>query len=1110
MTGLCMIVCCASDVVRHSHTHKMHTVCCLDRFYDHYTTLQAFGDFISDVTKPLHQAIAGQGACTRLDSPPSNFTTELLNTEHDFVNGSFARMVRSYSRIDPTPSRGYQDILLYLALEDVQNLAAIHTPLVSPTGLGDRLRFFVGMAHIKTLHSNRLAVSSSQVEINADITTSYMYTTKTSTDFTFIRDVSVQLREVRRSGTPANSSTAKFATITIIVPETLSAIDPVTIIPPLSLQVGVGFSQNIMTYTAYPCSDTYQGDTKTGIDTLLETQKSCALQDPICSAQGPVAVGPGGSIQFTFPLDDSVWSIADLADDSRLRQSLFIDFMVAVIDQDGKKLVTNLKTNTVLQRTSILTMCTDLVEVESSIEELLTLDIFLGLVGLDEDFDSALVKNEDVTRQTITQNMRRDISSKASNVMTVLIKGDANTFDQPYASEYTLAVEDIITLHFLSADKLAAVQLLMDGGGAFSQVRSLPGELSIMKLLPSDALLQLCPMQAIAGRYGCITRREVTKRDIDGRATSIINIAPNDATDLNNVSTRAGAWAANLLGNTEYARQLGFNHSTIMNQRYNLNARYRRGFVISPTTPWRKREMDVAGIDSPLDLSQITITTMLISIDANNNRIYRSTVPGGAARPTAGVRRLLGVDEPSISQRVSRMLLTFDSTAPASAPTSAKPQQSAPVTTREITSVHDNDNVVQDVCSDRPDASKCGMVRLTKTVSMAEFCQSEEVVILQMRAEIMQALQKASGNALVAMQVTSVSQKNRDQVCRPQVRRRMLTTTADLVFTLVLEVAAIQKYLFNEQVLASNMITAITKLTNATYISLCGGTGVTDEACAEKIADHLVTTRDIVLHFSLNNPDPAIPLNHVKFQDTIRSVYGPLDTTVVMSTPIHVMGQSTEFHVTISVPFLKVYLDDILTTAKNNLSTAGFQLEDTVEHEIELDMPRADVTAAVQTQVRQIVATQYMLTVGKVQVAVHHAGGGDTGKTKMKIVVRTLRMQAATHVASVDAMQQRKTEMLYKINAALVTATIKKPVPKKSDTVSGETASDSNDRLYMWLLLAFLILAGIAFVIFARQKLKSPAEYSEMHAVPVATTIDGTIAGTRANPYWRPPDAWHH
>jgi len=96
--------------------------------------------------------------------------------------------------------------------------------------------------------------------------------------------------------------------------------------------------------------------------------------------------------------------------------------------------------------------------------------------------------------------------------MTVLVKGDAKTFDKAYARECTLAVEDIITLHFLNADKLEQVRILIANGAAFRQVRGMPSDLSIMRLVPSDALIELCLLQAIAGRYGCVTRQEVAAR----------------------------------------------------------------------------------------------------------------------------------------------------------------------------------------------------------------------------------------------------------------------------------------------------------------------------------------------------------------------------------------------------------------------------------------------------------------------------------------------------------------------------------------------------------------------------------------------------------------------
>jgi len=332
------------------------SVCCLDRFYDRYTTLSSFKDYIADTGLPLRQEIDGQGSCTALDSAPVNATADLLDSSLDFVNGTFARMPRSHAKLDPAPTRGYQDVMLLLALEDVQGVAALTTPLLTSSGdaAGDRLRFFVGMAHIKPVESsNRLVVSSSQVEINADITNTYQYTTQTSTDFTFVRDVSVQLSQVKLPGVGASSM--KFATISLVVPASLTQADADNIIPHLSLKVGVGFTPNSISSTAYPCVETYSGANKDAIDAALQAQQSCALQNPMCRAQGPVAVGPGGSIQFTFPLDNNVWDDALLDDDTQqLRSSIFIDFMVAAVDANGNQLITNLKTRTVLKRTSVL------------------------------------------------------------------------------------------------------------------------------------------------------------------------------------------------------------------------------------------------------------------------------------------------------------------------------------------------------------------------------------------------------------------------------------------------------------------------------------------------------------------------------------------------------------------------------------------------------------------------------------------------------------------------------------------------------------------------------------------------------------------------------------
>jgi len=94
--------------------------------------------------------------------------------------------------------------------------------------------------------------------------------------------------------------------------------------------------------------------------------------------------------------------------------------------------------------------------VQSSIEEILSVDIMLGLVGDERQYNSSLVQSLDVTKRGL-ENLRRNISSTASNLMTILVKGDPFVFDEEYALDYTLAVEDIVTVSFLSTVKLNQV-----------------------------------------------------------------------------------------------------------------------------------------------------------------------------------------------------------------------------------------------------------------------------------------------------------------------------------------------------------------------------------------------------------------------------------------------------------------------------------------------------------------------------------------------------------------------------------------------------------------------------------------------------------------------------
>jgi len=105
----------------------------------------------------------------------------------------------------------------------------------------------------------------------------------------------------------------------------------------------------------------------------------------------------------------------------------------------------------------------------------------------------------------------------------------------------------------------------------------------------------------------------VAERRVDFESKSVVNIAPEHGDEVVNVSTEAGEWLQGLLGTSEYHRQLGYNHSLIMNNKYKLNAQYRRRFMISPTVPWR--DADAGGAKTLLQLVQFSISAVMLSLD---------------------------------------------------------------------------------------------------------------------------------------------------------------------------------------------------------------------------------------------------------------------------------------------------------------------------------------------------------------------------------------------------------------------------------------------------------------------------------------------------------------
>ena len=597
-----------------------NTVCCLQTLFADYTTTAAFEGYLNDTTRALGAALP---VCDGDNTFPSAATNTLLDGSLDFVTGPFARMQRSYARLDTVETRGYQDLILFLAEEDMRALAGVESTTVG----GYRLRFFIGMAHLQGLPITHLHASFSHSEVTTEITESYVFTTSSATEFSFVQHINVDLIQVRNESTPLGASSYKrFARVSVSVPPGTTADDVHGIVPFEGARVSIGFTQDTAADANggayYPCLDI----SRDPITNMLAEQEWCALQEPLCATLGPTPVTAGGQVYFIFPLRDDAWDRATMDSTAFFKPSLYLDFLLSTRDANGDRIMTRIETRTEINAASIASMC-DETRLDGSLADIITLDMFMGLTPDKEQMEDTLLQSRDITRKdSSARHLERATSSVASNVLTLLVKGDPAVFGQNYASNYALEVEDMVTMHFLDPLIKAQVEALMASGDAFrKQVDS--NSYTSMRIVPTDALLNLCPLQATRNVQGCIMRKEIEARLLDFTTQAIVGIAPAEGgTNAADVEDGASAWLQNLLGDSMYVDELGANHTRTMYTEFALNERYRKGFMVNPTIPWRQSQMTQSGFATSLDLAQDAISVVLVTLDKNIEAGYAPMV----------------------------------------------------------------------------------------------------------------------------------------------------------------------------------------------------------------------------------------------------------------------------------------------------------------------------------------------------------------------------------------------------------------------------------------------------------------------------------------------------
>ena len=153
---------------------RQDNICCLPAVDALYTTTSSFGAYLADNATALGAALGAAGACATHGAAPPGVTGTLLDTSRDFVAGPLARMTRSTATIDDSvTTHGYQDLLVFLAEEDMRAYGGISSTIDG----GFRLEFFIGMAHLKGTSTTALSAAFSHTKVTAEITHTFVFTT---------------------------------------------------------------------------------------------------------------------------------------------------------------------------------------------------------------------------------------------------------------------------------------------------------------------------------------------------------------------------------------------------------------------------------------------------------------------------------------------------------------------------------------------------------------------------------------------------------------------------------------------------------------------------------------------------------------------------------------------------------------------------------------------------------------------------------------------------------------------------------------------------------------------------------------------------------------------
>ena len=228
-------------------------------------------------------------------------------------------------------------------------------------------------------------------------------------------------------------------------------------------------------------------------------------------------------------------------------------------------------------------------------------------------------------------------------------------------------MRDIMSVHFLEplggktggggTPNFDAVQALFFAGGAFKSV--VDPVTHNMWLVPTQALLNICPLRPSLGKFACLTRIDSTfaGNTLTRSPTNVVELRVNDSTSV----TEFKNLFANIIyqgpGN-DLSNGVGSNFYNELVAKLQLNNRYRKAYVVNPVMDWSTQSIQLAqaGANSYTVATKIIAVGLITIQSASGQQLARRLLSTGFSDQAVLPQALLlnGASSPS-----------FDTTPPA-------------------------------------------------------------------------------------------------------------------------------------------------------------------------------------------------------------------------------------------------------------------------------------------------------------------------------------------------------------------------------------------------------------------------------------------------------------